>query len=42
MGIVSGVNKYKITFENGSVWFAGEHIDCDYTADTWKIEILRG
>jgi hypothetical protein len=41
MGRVKIIDKWKITFENGSVWFAGEQIEIDYTANTWKVEILK-
>jgi len=40
MGKVKTIDKWKITFENGGSWYAGEQINSDYTADLWKIEIL--
>ena len=40
MGRIKEINKYKIVFENGSQWFAGEQIDSEYKSNNWKIEVI--
>jgi len=40
MGKVKNIDKYKIDFENGSSWYAGEQVDSEYKSGLWKVEIL--
>jgi hypothetical protein len=40
MGKVKTIDKYRIIFENGSMWYAGEQIDSEYKSESWKVEIL--
>ena len=40
MGKITGIDKWKISFENGGSWYADEQISCEYDANNWKVEVL--